>query len=101
VEQAAYREALVGDKHAGGDAGLKECQTIDTPGVGVGDDPESNQLTLMLNWAVTFLIIALIAAVFGFGLIASTAMGLAKILFFVFLVLFVVALLLGRRAPRV
>lgn len=55
----------------------------------------------MLSWAVTFLIIALIAAVFGFGFIASTAMGLAKILFFVFLVLFVVALLMGRRAPRV
>jgi len=49
----------------------------------------------MLNWAVTFLIIALIAAVFGFGGIAASAVGFAKILFFVFLVLFVVSLLMG------
>lgn len=55
----------------------------------------------MLSWAVTFLIIALIAAVLGFGGIAGTAVGIAKILFFVFLVLFVVALLLGKRTPPV
>lgn len=56
---------------------------------------------IMLSWAVTFLIIALIAAVLGFGGIAGTAVGIAKILFFVFLVLFVVALLLGKRTPPV
>ena len=54
---------------------------------------------IMLSWAVTFLIIALIAAVLGFGGIAGTAVGIAKILFFVFLVLFVVALIMGRRTP--
>ena len=54
----------------------------------------------MLSWAVTFLIIALIAAVLGFGGIAGTAVGIAKILFFVFLVLFVVSLLLHSRTPR-
>ena len=55
----------------------------------------------MLSWAVTFLIIALIAAVLGFGGIAGTAVGIAKILFFVFLVLFVVSLLVGdRRTSR-
>jgi uncharacterized membrane protein YtjA (UPF0391 family) len=54
----------------------------------------------MLNWAVTFLVIALIAAVLGFGGIAGTAVGIAKILFFVFLILFVVSFLMGRRAPR-
>ena len=53
----------------------------------------------MLSWAVTFLIIALIAAVLGFGGIAGTAVGIAKILCFVFLVLFVVALIMGRRTP--
>lgn len=52
----------------------------------------------MLNWAVTFLVIALIAAVLGFGGIAGAAIGFAKILFFVFLVLFIVSLLLGRRS---
>ncbi len=43
----------------------------------------------MLGWALTFLIIALIAAVFGFGGIATASAGIAQILFFVFLVLFV------------
>lgn len=51
----------------------------------------------MLSWAVTFLIIALVAALFGFGGIASGATSIAQILFFVFLVLFVVSLLMGRR----
>lgn len=54
----------------------------------------------MISWAITFLVIALIAAVLGFGGIAGTAVGIAKILFFVFLVLFVVSFLMGRRAPR-
>ena len=49
----------------------------------------------MLGWAVTFLIIALIAAVLGFGGIAGTAMGIAKIIFFVAIVLFVLSLLFG------
>ena len=35
----------------------------------------------MLSWAITFLIIAIIAAVLGFGGIAGTATGIAKILF--------------------
>jgi uncharacterized membrane protein YtjA (UPF0391 family) len=51
----------------------------------------------MLSWSVTFLIIALIAAALGFGGIAGTAVGIAKVLFFVFLVLFVVSLLVGRK----
>jgi len=51
----------------------------------------------MLRWAVFFLIIALIAALLGFGNIAGTAAGIAKILFFIFLVLFVLALFFGRR----
>jgi uncharacterized membrane protein YtjA (UPF0391 family) len=49
----------------------------------------------MLNLAVTLLIIALIAAVLGFGGIAGTAVGLAKIVFFVALVLFLISLLFG------
>jgi uncharacterized membrane protein YtjA (UPF0391 family) len=56
----------------------------------------------MLSWAVTFLVIALIAAALGFGGIAGTAAGFAKILFFVFLVMFVVSLIMGRtRTPVV
>ena len=53
----------------------------------------------MLSWAITFLIVALIAAVFGFGGIASSAVGIAKLLFFVFIVLFVVSLIFHRRTP--
>ena len=44
-----------------------------------------------------FLIIALIAAVLGFGGIAGTAVGIAKVLFFIFIVLFLVSLIFGRR----
>ncbi|MAT73144.1 MAG: DUF1328 domain-containing protein [Planctomycetaceae bacterium] len=50
----------------------------------------------MLSWALTFLIIALIAAVLGFGGLAGAATGIAKILFFAFLVLFVVSLIVPR-----
>ena len=50
----------------------------------------------MLSWALTFL---LVAAVFGFFGIACAFAGVAKILFFVFLVLFVVSLIFGGRRP--
>jgi uncharacterized membrane protein YtjA (UPF0391 family) len=55
----------------------------------------------MIGWAITFLIIALIAGILGFTGVAGTAMGIAKILFVVFLILFVVMLLFGRRPPVV
>lgn len=51
----------------------------------------------MLSWSVFFLIIALAAALLGFSTIAGTAAGIAKMLFGVFLVLFFVSLLFGRR----
>ncbi|CAN5243218.1 hypothetical protein BH11PLA2_BH11PLA2_10060 [soil metagenome] len=51
----------------------------------------------MLRYAVIFLVIALIAAMFGFTNVVGPAMEGAKILFFVFLVLFVLSLLFGRR----
>ena len=49
----------------------------------------------MLKWSATFLIIAIVAAIFGFTGIAQGAAEIAKIIFFVFVVLFVGALLLG------
>jgi uncharacterized membrane protein YtjA (UPF0391 family) len=55
----------------------------------------------MLGWAVTFLIIALIAAVLGFGGIAAASAGIAKLLFVVFLVMCVIFFLLGWRGRRV
>jgi len=55
----------------------------------------------MLSWALTFLVIALIAGVLGFGVVAGTAASIAKILFVVFLVLFVIGLFMGRRGSMV
>jgi uncharacterized membrane protein YtjA (UPF0391 family) len=49
----------------------------------------------MLGWAITFLVLGLIAALFGFTTIAGASIGIAKILFFVFLAIFVVMLLMG------
>ena len=49
----------------------------------------------MLKWAVVFLVIALVAALFGFTDIAAASAGIAKILFGIFLVLFLGALLIG------
>jgi uncharacterized membrane protein YtjA (UPF0391 family) len=49
----------------------------------------------MLRYAVIFFIIAIIAAFFGFGGIASGATEIAKILFFIFIVIFLATLLLG------
>jgi uncharacterized membrane protein YtjA (UPF0391 family) len=49
----------------------------------------------MLHYAAVFFVIALIAAVFGFGGIAAGAAEIAKILFFVFLLGFVVSLVMG------
>jgi uncharacterized membrane protein YtjA (UPF0391 family) len=57
----------------------------------------------MLNWVITFFVVALIAAVFGFTGIAVAAAGIAKLLFVIFLVLFLVSLFahLNRTGSRV
>jgi uncharacterized membrane protein YtjA (UPF0391 family) len=55
----------------------------------------------MLRWAILFFIVAIVAAVFGFGGIAADAAWIGRILFFVFLILFVVSLVLGRGSPPV
>ena len=54
----------------------------------------------MLGWALTFLVVALIAGVLGFTTIAGTAIGVAKILFFIFLVLFLVSLVMNMMRGR-
>lgn len=57
----------------------------------------------MLHWALVFLVVALIAALLGFGGVAAVSIELARILFGVFLVLFIVTALLyfvrGKRPP--
>ena len=57
----------------------------------------------MLYWAAVFLVIALIAGVLGFGGIVGPAIGIAKVLFFVFVVLFLLSLVFGgiRRGPTI
>ncbi len=54
----------------------------------------------MLKWALFFLVISLVAALFGFTGIAAATAGIAKILFGVFLVIFLVLLVLGLMAGR-
>ncbi len=51
----------------------------------------------MLDWTITLLIIALIAAVLGFGGIAGAAVGIAKIFFWIFLVLWILSLIFRGR----
>jgi len=50
----------------------------------------------MLRWAIVFAIIALIASAFGFYGLAGTSADIAKFLALIFVVLFVVALVMGR-----
>ena len=52
---------------------------------------------IMLTWTLAFLIVALLAAMLGFGGIAGTAAWIAQVLFVVFLVLFLVSLFAGRK----
>jgi len=47
----------------------------------------------MLYWTLVFLVVALIAAAFGFTGIAQNSMGIARVLFAIFLILFVVSLI--------
>lgn len=54
----------------------------------------------MLYYALVFLLIAVVAGLFGFGVIASAFAGVAKILFFVFIILFIASLLFGSGRPR-
>jgi uncharacterized membrane protein YtjA (UPF0391 family) len=59
----------------------------------------------MLNWAIVFLVVALVAALLGFGGIAGVAVEFAKIVFFVAIVLFLISVVYGvttgRPPPRV
>lgn len=56
----------------------------------------------MLKWAIIFFVVALLAAVLGFGGIAGAASGIAQILFYVFLIVFAISIVMhligGKRA---
>lgn len=51
----------------------------------------------MLHYTVVFFVIAIVAAIFGFGGIAAGATEIAKILFFVFLAITIISFLMGRK----
>jgi uncharacterized membrane protein YtjA (UPF0391 family) len=53
----------------------------------------------MLHYALVFFVLAIVAAIFGFGVVAVTFAAVAKLLFFLFLVAFVISLIshLSRR----
>lgn len=56
----------------------------------------------MLRWALIFFVVALVAVLFGFGGIAAAATDIAKILFFLFVAIFIAFLIMGlinRRGP--
>lgn len=54
----------------------------------------------MLRWAVIFFLVSIVAALFGFGGISVAAAGMAKILFFIFIVLFLITLIAGLAAGK-
>jgi len=54
----------------------------------------------MLRWSLAFLIIALVAGLFGFTPVVGASYEAAKLLFFVFLVLFVVSLMVDNRVAK-
>jgi uncharacterized membrane protein YtjA (UPF0391 family) len=74
---------------SGNSAALYSSET-DSAGSGSGRTEKENK---MLYYALVFLLIAILAAVFGFGGVAIVSAGIAKILFFVFIVLFLVSLI--------
>jgi uncharacterized membrane protein YtjA (UPF0391 family) len=66
-------------------------------------DVETESLSeglIMLSWVVTFLIIALIAGILGFGGIAGASIEIAKVIFFIAVVLFLVSAVVGLARGR-
>jgi uncharacterized membrane protein YtjA (UPF0391 family) len=61
------------------------------------------EISVMLGWVVTFLIIALIAGILGFGGIAGASIEIAKAIFFIAVVLFLISAVIGlaRRRTRI
>ena len=55
----------------------------------------------MFGWSITFLVVAIIAGVFGFAGVEGTAAWIAKVLFVVGLVVFLIMLATGRQPPTV
>ena len=54
----------------------------------------------MLSWVVTFLVVALIAGILGFGGVAGASIEIAKIIFFIAIILFLVSAVVGLARGR-
>jgi uncharacterized membrane protein YtjA (UPF0391 family) len=74
-------------------------ETARAPHVGGRDGPHQPEGGAMLRWAVIFLVVAIVAALLGFMEIAWLSKEIAWILAVVFIILFIVSLVLGRRPP--
>ena len=81
---------------AGPETMQRKIQILEAHCAAVGRDPFGG---IMLYGAAVFFVIALLAAIFGFGGLAASAAGVAKILFFVFLILALLSFIFGRRVP--
>jgi uncharacterized membrane protein YtjA (UPF0391 family) len=58
-------------------------------------DRNQTEVLIMLSWVVTFLIVALIAGILGFGGIAGASVEIAKMIFFIAVILFLVSAVVG------
>jgi uncharacterized membrane protein YtjA (UPF0391 family) len=58
------------------------------------------EVLVMLSWVVTFLVVALIAGILGFGGIAGASVEIAKIIFFIAIVLFLISAVVGLARGR-
>src|SRR4051812_42181745 len=89
-----------GTMKLGGTIFFSRCYLVER-----GEKPQRKRKEwIMLGWALTFLVVALIAAVLGFGGIAGLSIEIAKIIFFVAVVLFLISAVIGLvrgRSPNV
>ena len=71
-------------------------------GTKAGDGPPTvqNEENAMLGWVVTFLVVALIAGILGFGGIAGVSIEIAKVIFFIAVILFLISAIFGLARGR-
>ena len=85
--------------------GLSEHQIAACPSLEPNARPavvpaEKERAMSLLKWALIFLVVSIVAAVFGFGGISAASADIARILFYIFAVIFIVLLILGFAAAR-
>jgi uncharacterized membrane protein YtjA (UPF0391 family) len=61
---------------------------------------QKTEVRIMLSWVVTFLVVALIAGILGFGGIAGASIEIAKAIFFIAVILFLVSAVVGLARGR-